>query len=359
VTSRCLVLIAALAAAPASAQDPRAPKPKGDDPWVQTGEGAWADGVDFGKPPGEVEGYNKVRFQVKTRRAEAGLALDLAGQAYYPDGVKLLVEVRHARILEPFHREWLEVKDRAFAGELGPFKPLPGGALAVEVRFLLRRQAPDVLEAMQAGSYFTCSPPCRYDHVSLVRVEHDLGGAKAQAAAERLEKQVLEASLQRALDARAAASRALRALRGGAPSGLQAKAEAALAALEEDLSGALADHTVWAKGRELLLFPQEGADLGTLLRALRVEGQLLAVVAGAALDVRGGPRIDATGRVTPTTRLQASRDAADAQALALRGFLAEEGSLERRWTDHLERVKRKRAASLKRHAKPKPTKGSQ
>lgn len=354
-------------------------------PVLADGEGVkLAEKVDFSKPPSKVENYNKYRFTVTPReglsarpdvqnsnffkrlkekqelltkrkqdgedigdqldrvkkqmeevlsgRAQdgvQGLTLVVEGQAYYPDGAVLMLGVRYWKLKDYFFVSRSVVKDRVFTAELGPFsRQIPRGKLVVEAFFALEKQPPAVQETMARESYFSCTPPCRYDKVNVTRVFHDMGGEAAQKRAEELEKQQVEEVLTSITDARQVAR-----LTFGKARAKQVKPEAAAAALarlEEDARITLDVFNAWVKDREFLLYPAQSGELRGLVGLVVEEGQLQAAMGG--VSVPGLPPTD-TGRGISEVLRQLGKvsEAVKGRSESLQGFVAEEGSLDKMW----------------------------
>ncbi|RMG07345.1 MAG: hypothetical protein D6731_23950 [Planctomycetota bacterium] len=121
-------------------------------------------------------------------------------------------------------------------------------------------------------------------------------------------------------------------------------AEEALSGLESDVAAALEPLGTWAEGRTFLLFPAEASSVQALAQDILVEGRLHAAVCGVEVQVDGGPRVrTAGGHAGAFTRYAAQRGEVAARVEELKGFLAEEGTLDRRWRELGERMKRQAA----------------
>lgn len=338
--------------------------------------------VDFSKPPAEVENYNKYRFKVeglqgapvapdlttnnyykrlKERLAElqqrsgsdadtearkvkermevlekavvptTGLTLSVEGEAYYPDGVVLQVGVRYWKHMNCFYQERAIVKDRRFSCKLGPFeRKLPRGKLTVDVYFLLEKQPIPVRRAMEEGRFFSCSPPCRFDRFNVTHVDYDLGGDKGQEKAEADEKGELKTTVEALVGARELAYETFAQVRKQAKSAEDAKA--ALTRLDQDVHAALELLSLWAEEQQFALFPEDVARIESFGMRSLVEGQLHASVAGViGLQVAGATRVNGTGRATTFQQYSVTREEVESQLHTIRGFLAEVGTLDRRW----------------------------
>lgn len=317
---RLAALLLVLAAGPARPDDGAAPA------------GKLAKDVDFSRPPNEVEAYNKVRFECTLDQGAKGATLRVDGRAYYPDGVALQVTVRYAKHRAAFGQGQAIVADRRFTLTLGPFpRALPEGELVVEAWFLLARQPDGVRERMTAEKYFSCTPPCRWDQRSATRVSVARAGAEGQAKAERAEKAQVERLLTGLVGAADAAETVLVAKQPPTPEA----ARAALATLEADLKAAAASWTEWRGGWQFLLFPRQAAEAEALGVQLLQVGRHQVAAAGTPVD---GVPADRQAAFTEGARLRAE---ARERVEALRGFLAEAGTLDRQWKELNDAAQRK------------------
>lgn len=334
-TRTAALALALLAALPAAARADGETRPLADD-------------VDFSRPPNEVEGYNKARITCEVVDGEGGKRFRVHGRAYYPDGVVFFVTLRHAKQREAFVRERAVVRDRTFSVELGPFaRAIPGGELVAEAWFVLAQQPPAVARRLTDERYLSCTPPCRWDQRNATRVTVPLGGAEAQAQDERLEKE----QLGRALEAVATAlgleeAVCLQAREGKAT---PAQAQAALTKLEVDLLAATAALSTWRQGRQLTLFPTRHAEVDGVAAAALEVGKLQAAVAGVTVaGVEGAFERLATDRAELRRRLE-----------ALRGFVAEQGTLDREWREANDAARARFDESQQSTTPPAPSPGGQ
>lgn len=282
-----------------------------------------ADDVDFSRPPQQVEGYNKARITCETEVRPEGRTFRVHGRAYYPDGVMFVITLRYWKHTQPFVRARATVRDRTFSADLGPFaKALPGGEVVAEAWFVLAQQTPEVKKRLADEKYFSCTPPCRWDQRSATRASVALGGAAAQATDEGLEKD----QLRRAVDAVLAAFRVEEAVCLEARQGKATpeEVEAALSRLDADLGAAAAQLAAWRDGRAVLLFPGRLGEVDALGSAAATAGQLHAVIGGVKLEGVEGGQVAFEQLARALADLRERGD-------ALRGFLAEEGSLDREW----------------------------
>jgi hypothetical protein len=310
-----------------------------------------ADDVDFSKPPNEVEGYNKARITCEPVDSPEGKRFRIHGRAYYPDGVVFVVTLRHAKHVQAFSRARATVRDRTFSVDFGPYaKALPGGDLVAEAWFVLAQQPPAVATRLAEERYFSCTPPCRWDQRNATRVTVPLGGAEAQARDERAEKE----QLGRALDALATALEVEGAVCLAARTGeaTRAQAEVALAKLASDLPAAVAPLATWREGRQLTLFPARHGEVDALVTAMHEVGRLHATVAGVPIPgLEGGqPGFE---------RLTREHAELQRRLEALRGFLAEEGSLDRAWREANDAAQARFNESETTTAPPTPSSGGQ
>lgn len=304
-----LVLVASLTASSARADEETRPL---------------AADVDFSKPPNQVEGYNKARITCTTELRPEGRVFRVHGRAYYPDGVVFMITLRYWKQVAPFIRARAEVKDRTFTAELGPFsKVIPGGEVVAEAWFVLGQQPKPIQKKLVDEKYMSCSPPCHFDKRNATRVSVSLGGQAAQEQDERTEKE----QLGRAVDAVTLALRACEQVCLGVRQGKTKPedAAAALAQLQTDLGSATAPLLAWRSGRQLVLFPERHADVDALNGDALDAGRRHAAVAGAQVE---GLPVGGAGFEELTRALRQVRERSD----VLKGFLAEQGTLDREWS---------------------------
>ena len=85
--------------------------------------------------------------------------------------------VRYWKQVQALNQRHAKVKDQAFSVTLGPLpKEIPEGALTVEAFFDLSKQPKAALRALEAGKFFSCTPPCKFDRFNVSRTTHDMGG---------------------------------------------------------------------------------------------------------------------------------------------------------------------------------------
>jgi hypothetical protein len=303
-----LVLIALLGASPARADGETRPL---------------AADIDFSKPPNQIEGYNKARITCTTEVRPEGRVFRVHGRAYYPDGVVFLVNLRYWKHGAPFIRARVEVKDRTFSAELGPFaKPIPGGELVAEAWFILGQQPKAIQKKLVDEKYMSCSPPCHFDRRNATRTTVDLGGQAAQEQDEKVEKE----HVGRAVDAIALALRACEQVCLGVrqSKGKPEDAATALGQLQADVAAATGPITTWRMSRQFVLFPERFADVDALAAKALETGRLHAAVAGAKVE---GLQSGGAAFSELATTLRETRERTD----ALKGFVAEQGTLDREW----------------------------
>lgn len=278
--------------------------------------GQVSDFVDFSKPPNEIEGQNKVRIgiqpgvEAKTKRP----IIDVSGIAYYPDGVIIIVGIRHAKVRTYFDQQKVVVKDHAFNHRFGPFdKVMPGGGLVIEAEFVLAQQTQTAQKELAAGNYFKNSPPCRHDKGNRTAVTYSQGGGEAEAQAVKAEKDAIAAFRKGALDAHAACGAAIQANAGSAAS--------ALTKLNKDLEDVGSSFDNWRKERLFVLFPNRIAQLKTLKGHIANANRARAAAAGAT--VPNLPQAQA-GQVQATEEKEVTKLADE-----VKGFLDEADSLDK------------------------------
>jgi hypothetical protein len=291
-------------------------------PDPDTCTGAITDIVDLSRPPHAVEGQNKIRVGVipTVDPATGSLTIDVQGVAYYPDGVQVMLGLRHWKSDTFFARTKVTVKDRTIGHTFGPFtKTIPGGGLVVEARFYLSDQKPAIQASLQEEHYFHCTPPCDRDKRNRTEVSWQNRGPAAQAASVAEEKDAIERARSALAAARTAANARLDAAAGAASPVDEARA--ALDRLEADAGGAVDAYLAWAKTREFLLFPARRPQLVLLEERI--------VSAAKARSVLRGVPIAGLEREKAATL--AAGDAKEATSVLedLALFHAEADSLER------------------------------
>jgi hypothetical protein len=247
--------------------------------------------------------------------ATGAITLEVRGTAYYPDGVVIFLDVRHAKVVDYFDKEKTVVKNRTISHKLKPMtKAVPGGGIAIEAWFLLSAQTEAVKEQLHRDHWFRCDPPCEHDTKNVTHVTWSNGGWDAQAEAEKVEKGEIAKAQKDVLDAQAACQQVIDKI--AAKEADPSIAAATLQKLEGDLRAAADGFNSWSKARQFLLFGMRVAQLRSLSSHVRECARAAAASAGASV-----PDFE-TAKAKRTVK-QVSDE--------LRGFLDEQDSLEREW----------------------------
>jgi hypothetical protein len=120
--------------------------------------------VPFDSPPASVKPSEKVAVSIVSSLTGKSRTFTVNGAAYYPEGTKLLVALRHEKQTNYFARAWTNVHNRVFTIQIGPYtKAIPGGGITADVWFSFEDQAPGVKQLLRGQKYFAHDPPYPFE----------------------------------------------------------------------------------------------------------------------------------------------------------------------------------------------------
>ncbi|HZU96550.1 MAG TPA: hypothetical protein VFF73_07665, partial [Planctomycetota bacterium] len=215
------------------------------------------------KLPSEVEGQNKIHVRLMPGKdPSTGLltTMSVLGKALYPDGVKLLVRLRHRKSTEAFMTQQVVTEQGLFQAHFGPLnkRTIPGGGLVAEVWFVTAQQTKEMQAKLINDKWYHSTPPCIHDTCNYYSLPYSMGGCDAEDESEKDEKAAMEAARKQIVNARDLATAAFK---GGANA---AAGNAALTKLSGDLETVKTTFNAWASTRLFLLFPKQAAKLKLL-----------------------------------------------------------------------------------------------
>lgn len=210
-------------------------------------------------------------MSVETDREERAQAREflVSGTATYPDGVVLIVTVRHSLSKRPFASVRATVKDFAFHCRFGPFaKAIPGGSVVLAATFLANAQTNSMQLQLLRDRHYTATPPAPFDLTRITpEVVVRVSGSEDELDSIKLEKSEIGAARKRLLDAYKGFQYAIATDEAGAPS--QRLLGVAMSELEEDVKAAADVVNRWTRSRACLLFAARFQQLVKLRQAIR------------------------------------------------------------------------------------------
>jgi hypothetical protein len=274
------------------------------------------------KLPSEVEGQNKIHVRLMPGKDSTGVltTMSVLGKALYPDGVKLLVRLRHRKSTEAFMTQQVVTEQGLFQAHFGPLnkRTIPGGGLVAEVWFVTAQQTKEMQAKLLNDKWYHSSPPCIHDTCNYYSLPYSMGGCDAEDESEKDEKVAMEAARKQIVNARDLANAAFKGANAGA-------AGAALAKVTGDLETVKTTFNAWASTRLFLLFPKQAGKLKLLSTLVLNEARANAAIAGAAVE-------GLTADKAPAVLKQSTEDA-NRVADELKGFASETGSLDKLWDE--------------------------